>query len=1017
MTPGAHTEAAFEDLIEGHLVDQGGYLRRSDADFDANRALIVDDLVGFLEETQGKAWDKLSGTLGARLVPTLLDALDKAADKWGLLHVLRRGLEFYGARLRLVQFRPAHGLNPAVEAAYAANRVAVARQVHFDPARPGLSLDLVLFVNGIPVATAELKNAMTGQDAGHAKRQYRTDRDPEAPIFRFKRRALVHFAVGSDEVWMTTRLAREKTRFLPFNRGNQGGAGNPPVEGKHRVAYLWEEVWQRDSLLDLLARYLHLEQSKVTGPDGRERTRETLIFPRYHQLDCVRALCADVVARGVGTNFLVQHSAGSGKSNSIAWTAHRLASLHRTAEDGSEEKVFDSVVVITDRTVLDQQLQETIYQFDHREGVVRKIDENSAQLAQALQDGTQIIISTIHKFGFIADQVDELPGKRFAILVDEAHGSQTGEMARHLKEVLGASSIAAKLEEELAGDGEEADAEADVDQAVLRAALSRGRQSNLSYFAFTATPKFKTLELFGHKGPDGRPAPFHLYSMRQAIEEGFILDVLRGYTTYKRYYKLVKRLEEDPELDKGKAAAALARFVSLHPTNIAQKTEVILEHFRAVVRPKLKGRAKAMVVCQSRLHAAKYKRAFDRYIAERGWPDVGALVAFSGEVVDPDDPATKEAPYTEPQLNAAANGGRPLPEKELRTVFAGPDQNVLIVANKYQTGFDQPWLVAMYVDKRLSGIQAVQTLSRLNRTAPGKNETFVLDFVNEREEILESFQDYYEATTTADEVDPQRLYELSGDLDAARVWQDSELDQFARVFFKARAVQSPEDNARLEAALAPAVDRFKALEEEPREAFRGQLGAYLNLYSFLGQVVPFHDAGLEKRYVFGTMLAKRLPRANDDAGPVDVTEDVALEYYRLEKQEEGDLGLQEGLVRELPGPTATGTADPERPLDKLSHLIELVNERFGTEFTESDRTLFDAVTEDLVADRSVRESALANDRTNFAYVGEPALADAFVARHERNGGIVDRIFSDDRLRRFIGEAILDSVYERVRRAE
>ena len=587
-------------------------------------------------------------------------------------------------------------------------------------------------------------------------------------------------------------------------------------------------------------------------------------------------------------------------------------------------------------------------------------------------------------------------------------------MARHLKEVLGASSIAAKLEEELTGDASEGEVDADVDQAVLRAALSRGKQSNLSYFAFTATPKFKTLELFGHKGPDGRPAPFHLYSMRQAIEEKFILDVLRGYTTYKRYYKLVKRLEDDPELDKKKAAAALARFVSFHPTNIAQKTEVILEHFRAVVRPKLGGRAKAMVVTQSRLHAAKYKLAFDKYIAEHGWTDVGALVAFSGDVVDPDDPATKDAPYTEPQLNASANQGRPLPEKELRQVFAGPEQNVLIVANKYQTGFDQPLLVAMYVDKRLSGIQAVQTLSRLNRTTPGKEETFVLDFVNEREEILESFQDYYEATTTADEVDPQRLYELAGDLDTARVWAESELDQFARVFFKTRAGQSPEDNARLEAALAPAVDRFRALDEEACETFRGQLQAYLNLYSFLGQVVPFHDVGLEKRYVFGTMLAKRLPRANDGSGPVDVTEDVALEYYRLEKQEEGSLGLQGGMVRELPGPTETGTADQEQPVDRLSHLIDLVNERFGTEFTEADRTLFDAVAEDLVSDESVRQSALANDRDNFGFVGNQALQDAFVARHERNGGIVDRIFSDDLLLQFVGKRILDDVYRRLR---
>lgn len=1006
----AHGEEAFEAAIEQHLVEHGGYLRRDAKVYDPDRALILEDLVGFIQETQPKVWSKLEGVLGSRLEASLADALDKAAAKWGLLHVLRHKLDFYGQRVQLVQFRPAHGRNPEVEAAYRANRVAVARQVHHDPRRPKDSLDLVLFVNGLPVVTAELKNAMTSQSAAHAMRQYREDRDPEAPIFRFKRRALVNFAVGCDEVWMTTRLKRKETVFLPFNRGRNGGKGNPPIEDKQRVAYLWEEVWQRDSLLELLARYLHLEQKPVEDSDGKERIKETLIFPRYHQLDCVRRVCADVSEKGAGENYLIQHSAGSGKSNSIAWLAHRLAFLHRSDADGREEKLFDSVVVITDRTVLDSQLQDTIYQFDHSPGVVRKIDEDSSQLAEALSQGVPIIITTIHKFGFIHDKVEELPGKRFAILVDEAHGSQTGEMARNLKEILGASSIAAKLDEELQGE-EEAD---DPEQAVLRAALSRGRQGNLSYFAFTATPKYKTLELFGSRGADGKPRPFHLYTMRQAIEEDFIFDVLKGYTTYKRYYKLVKQLEDDPELDKGKAARALARFVSLHPTNIAQKTEVILEHFRATVRPKLGGLAKAMVVTESRLHAARYKLAFDRYIAEQGWTDVGALVAFSGEVVDLDDPSTRERPHTEPQLNAARNGGKPLAEKQLRKTFAEPSNNVLIVANKYQTGFDQPLLVAMYVDRRLSGIQAVQTLSRLNRKAPGKRTTFVLDFQNEREEILESFQDYYESTTTAEEVDPQRLYELSGDLDAARVWEEAELDRFARVFFKNRATQSPEDHARLESAMAPAVDRFEVLDEEAREAFRGGLQAFCNLYSFMGQIVEFHDARLEKRFVFGTMLLKRLPREGDTSGPVNLGEDVALEYYRLEQQAKGDLELQAGEVRELPGPTETGTADPEQTVDRLSHLIDLVNERFGTEFTEGDRTLFDAVAKDLLSDESVRQSAEANDRTNFGFVGERALQDAFVARHERNGGIVDRIFSDDRLLRFVGEQILDDVYRTLR---
>ena len=1002
----ATSEEAFEDLIERYLLDHGGYVSRSPDAYNAVLAVMADDLLGYIQTTQPKTWAKQEAIHGNKLGTTLLAAFDKATTQRGVLHVLRHGFKFYGGLVRVATFQPAHGLNPEVERLCAANRLAVVRQLHFDPKKPGLSLDLTLFLNGIPVVTAELKNAMTNQKAGHAKRQYRQDRDPDAPIFRFKRRALVHFAVGSDEVWMTTRLAGAKTFFLPFNKGHGTASGNPPAEGKHRTHYLWEQVWQRDSLLDILARFMHLQVEETAGVDGRTRRRETMIFPRYHQLDCVRRIVGSVRTLGAGKNYLVQHSAGSGKSNSIAWLAHRLASLH----DDQDRKVYDSVVVITDRRVLDQQLQQTIYQFDHKQGVVEKIDQHSSQLAAALETGVPIIISTIHKFGFISDKIDTLPDRRYAVIVDEAHSSQSGDMAKNMKAILGAGSIAAKFEEE-------AEDVATPDQAALRAALSRGPQGNLSFFAFTATPKFKTLELFGHKGEDGKPAPFHLYSMRQAIEERFILDVLRGYTTYKRYFQLIKAVADDPDLDKKKASRALARFVSLHPVNIAQKTEVMIEHFRACVLPKLGGHAKAMVVTGSRLHAARYKLAFDKYLAEKGYTDVGTLVAFSGEVRDPDDPTTESKPYTEPEMNKHPVTGRLLKESELPGAFAGDSYNVLIVANKYQTGFDQPLLVAMYVDKRLSGIQAVQTLSRLNRTAwsQGKTETLVLDFVNEREEILESFQAYYEGTTVADSIDPQRLYELQGELDARQVYTRSEVDHFGSIFFKPQRRQVASDNGRLNAALDPAVDRFKALDEEPAETFRGQLVAYTNLYGFLAQIVPFSDVDLEKLYAYGKMLLKKLPRKGEGTPQVALGDDVALHYYRLQKQVEGDILLAAEGTQALYGPGETGTGKANDEKEKLSRLIKVVNDRFGTDFDAQD--LIDGVTDQLVADEKMQQAAGANDRANFEFVGGPAFDGALIDRHAEHGRFIDRVFSDEDVLRFLRSKVLDEVYERLTRSK
>lgn len=999
----ATTEAAFEALIEQHLVEHGGYVSRPPSDYDADLALLPDDLLAYTATAQPKAWAKQQQIHGEALRTTFLAAFDKATRDLGVLQVLRHGFKFYGSQIRVATFRPAHGLNPEVEALYAANTLAMVRQVKHDPKRPHDAVDFVLFLNGIPVVTCELKNAMTNQKAGHAKRQYMLDRAPDAPLFRFKRRALVHFALGSDEAWMTTRLARTSTTFLPFNRGKGTGAGNPlPSGDKHRTFYLWEQVWERHSLLDIVARFIHLQVEEKEGKDGKKRRKETMIFPRYHQLDAVRKLVAASRDNGAGTHYLVQHSAGSGKSNSIAWLAHRLASLH----DAHDRKVYDGVIVMTDRRVLDQQLQDTIYQFDHKQGVVRRIEEGkvkSTQLAEALGDNAPIIICTIHSFGAVADKLQGLPDRRYAILVDEAHSSQGGDLAKAVRDIIGIPDAE-----------DEDDTVSEADKLAKWSAERRRLPKNLSYFAFTATPKFKTLCLYGTevgRDPDTHQPqyePFHVYSMRQAIEEEFILDVLRGYATYKTYFKLIKAIEDDPELDKKKASRALARFVSFHPVNVSQKAEVMVEHFRSTVMGKLGRRAKAMVVTGSRLHAVRYKQAFDSYLSEKGYTDVGTLVAFSGEVTDDRNP---KVTYTEPEMNQNPKTGVPLKEAELPGAFASDAYNVLIVANKYQTGFDQPLLVAMYVDKRLSGIQAVQTLSRLNRRAAGKTETFVLDFVNDREEILASFQQFYEGTTVLESVDPQRLYELSGQLDAARVYEPHDLDRFARAFFKPIAKQRPSDNATMNAALDPAVDRFTAIEdEEAREGFRKQLQAFVNLYGFLAQVVPFADADLEKLYAYGKMLLRKLPRP-PGGEPVDLGEDVALKYYRLTKVAEGDLMLAAEGSQELYGPTETGTGKQNDEAEKLSTLIEVVNDRFGTDFDAQD--LIDGVVNQLVGDDRMKEAASANDRANFDYVGGPALEGALVDRHEEHGRFIDELYRDPEILAFLKKKVLDDVYRRL----
>lgn len=1014
-----HTEHAFETAIEAGLLGSGGYQKRAPADFDEALALFPTDVIGFLRDSQPARWEQLQALLGARTEVTVLDALAKELELKGTLHVLRHGFKCYGKTLRLAYFQPNSGMNPEAAAKYARNRLTITRQVAFtsvlkrpDGAPRRCIIDVTLALNGLPVATVELKNPLTGQRASHAIHQYQHDRDERDRLLAFKQRALVHFAVDPDEAWMTTRLKGRETVFLPFNRGHGHGAGNPPVEGNWKTHYLWDEVLARDSLLDILQRFMHLEVKErqvKTDKGARTIRRETMIFPRYHQLDAVRRLVGHAHAHGSGHNYLVQHSAGSGKSNSIAWLAHRLASLH----DANDEKIFHSVVVVTDRRVLDQQLQATIYQFEHKTGVVEKIDEDTRQLARALSTGTPIVISTIQKFPFIARALHRLEqdgedvrintaGKRFAVIVDEAHSSQSGETAMALRGMLNRDGIEAAVAAQLS-DEEDDDLDEATRAAILRDAQKRARQPNLSFFAFTATPKFKTKVLFDTPGPSGE-SPFHEYSMRQAIEEDFIMDVLANYTTYKRFYGLIKQVENDPEVPRKRAAKALTRYMELHPVNIDQVVSVIVEHFRLHVMHELGGRAKAMVVTGSRLAAVKYKLAFDRYIRDNGYEGIRSLVAFSGTVEDPEDPGSA---YTE----VAMNDG--LAESELPEAFEGDDYRVLLVAEKYQTGFDQPLLQTMYVVKKLAGVQAVQTLSRLNRMAQGKKRTFVLDFVNKEEDIHKAFKPYYESTPIGENADPHKLSALQHKLLAPAIFTPADVDAFAAAWYRPRREPSGSDHRQMNAVLDAVVERFNQREEKERDEFRGLLTAYRNLYAFLSQIIPYQDSELEKLYTFVRNLIAKLPPPDDGGGFV-LEDEVSLRYYRLQQITEGAIDLDKGEAYPLKGPTDVGTSRVADHSEALSSLVEKLNERFGTDFTEADQLFFDQIRVSAEASESIQEAAQANNLADFTAYLERALDELFIERMEGNEEIFSRVMTDRQFRSAASEHLAFEIFDRLR---
>jgi len=962
----------------------GGYRKRNPEDYDRALCLLPRDVVDFVLATQPKEWQKLAQHHGAAVREQFLKRLAAEIERRGALEVLRNGIKDSGVKFQLAYFRPASGLNEETRRLHAANLFAVVRQLCYSE-KNDKSLDLALFLNGIPIFTAELKNPLTGQNVEDAIRQYKTDRDPREPPFAYAR-CLAHFAVDPDLVYVTTRLAGPKTRFLPFNQGKFGGAGNPPVSPTRRgypTGYLWEETWARDSVLDLVRQFIH--EVEEEDENGRKTGGRSLIFPRYQQLDAVRKLVSHARGAGAGQRYLIQHSAGSGKSFTIAWLAHQLSTLH----DSQDQRVFDSIVVITDRRVLDRQLQTTMRQFEQTLGVVENIDTTSRQLKEALEAGKTIIVTTLQKFPVIAKEIGELPGKRFAVIVDEAHSSQSGESTKSLKSVLAPASLEQAEREEAGAQSPEEELES----TILAEMEKRGRLPNLSTFAFTATPKPKTLELFGTKRADGKFEPFHLYSMRQAIEEGFILDVLASYTTYTAYWRLLKKVEGDPRYDKKKAEYLLKSFVELHPHAINEKVRIMLEHFAAQVQGEIGGKAKAMIVTRSRLHAVRYKLAVDKYLQERGYP-FRALVAFSGTVED------GGRSYTEPGMNG-------FPEAQTAKAFGRLEYRFLIVANKFQTGFDQPLLHTMYVDKKLGGVNAVQTLSRLNRTlTPEKKGTMVLDFANEADEIKAAFEPYYETTLLSEATDPNLLYEIQSRLAAFPVYGQADVDRFAKVYFDPKATQD-----QVYAALTPALERFRELSEEERGAFRGQLTDYVRLYAFLAQVLTFADADLEKLYVFARNLRRLLPADRAEL-PREVQQNIDMESYRIQQTASGRIPLERRPGVLDPVSTKSGYGVDAEELEVLSRIIAELNERFGLNLGPEHRVTLGQMMEKLDDDAALDAAARVNTRENVRLTFDQKVEHVIQEIVDSNFELYKRITDD----RAFGEVIKNFLFDQYLRA-
>lgn len=975
----------------------GGYMEHRD------RALDAATLVNFIQTTQPKAWERFERMCNSDSTAKFAKVFNDAVDRLGMVAVLKHGFKHRGIPFKVVFFKPESGLNESAADRYSKNVCRCIRQFHF--AETGnQTIDMVLDVNGIPLVGIELKDQFTGQDVENAMRQWREDRDPRCRCLKFNTRMVAFFAVDLESVYMTTKLEGAKTFFLPFNQGsagagNDGGAGNPANPDGYATSHLWEVALQKDSLLDIVNKFLHLEVKEETEIDARgnevKRKKERIIFPRYHQLDSVRKVIADVRANGTGKNYLMQHSAGSGKSNSIAWTAYRLASLFV-----DDTPLFDSVVVVTDRRVLDSQLQETISGFDHAIGSVVTIgkDKTSADLRDAINGGARLIVSTLQKFPVIYEQV-ESEGKRFAIIVDEAHSSQTGTSALKLKSALADKRDALEEYAEIEAEAEEA--AADWEDQLADELASHGRHKNLTFVAFTATPKEQTLEMFGDEWPDGSFHPFHVYSMRQAIEEGFIMDPLANYVSYSEAVELARTVPDNPDVPSSPTLKLLRKYKELHPYALGQKAEIIVETFRNVTHTKIRGKGKMMVVTASRLATVRYYHEIKRYMQKKGYDDIEVLVAFSGAISDPaDGPDGPE--YTEPAINVGHDGQR-VAESQTKAEFHNYG-DVLVVAEKYQTGFDEPLLHTLVVDKKLKDVKAVQTLCRVNRIHPDKEDTYILDFVNKPEDIQKAFERFYTETSLSEQINTDLLYQVQTDIRGYGLYDESDIEAAAEIIFTDGKGKSQSNvQGKLAAVLKPAVARYNELDDDERYQVRRKVRSFCKWYTYITQIVRMFDRDLHKEYVYLSYLRHLL---KVEKIPVEAVDDkVEMRFYKLKQEFEGSISLEPGGGVLDPGGAAK-TVTPDKKRDPLQVLVDKFNEQWAGNFTEGDRVVIDTLWKRIAENPQVADTIRRDGRQVFESSLLPKVFDEEARRaYVENTDSFTSLFEDSEKYRAMMSAI------------
>lgn len=947
------SEKGFQKDIINYLTSTG-YEKRTTNDYNVVSCLDVELVLRFVHATQPKAWKKFARINKTNPEASFISSLVRRINKYGTIDVLRNGFRDAGTKFNLFYPPPNSNLNPELKAKFNQNIFSVVDELEYENKDKGNRLDLVIFINGIPISTIELKDTFS-QGVENAIKQYKKDRDPKEQLFK---NCLVHFAMSNEKIYMTTKLVGSKTRFLPFNKG----IVNPDVDGDYKTSYLYTEILQKNQLSRLINNFIFEED-------------EIVIFPRYHQLDCVNMLLTNPEP---GHDYLIQHSAGSGKTKTIAWLAHGLLNKF----DDNNKRIYDMVIVISDRKVIDAQLQDQVKAIERKQGVVEKIDKDSRQLAEAIHSGTNIVVTTLHKFSYIMDKIDDVEDRNYAIIVDEAHSSQTGSHARHLREGLTSAEADADVLDE---------AEDEFDEELIRHMEKRRNTPNLSFFAFTATPKAKTLEMFGYKDPSFEDfRPHHLYSMKQAIKEGFILDVLKNYLTYPTYFKLVKTIEDDPEFNEEKAKKVLRRFVELHPHAIHEKTEIILDHFMNSTRHKIKGKAKAMLVTSGRKEAVLYKQEFDREIKEKKLP-IKTLAAFTGTIKQ------DTVEYTEVNINDIG-------KKSIKEAFRGDDYKILIVANKFQTGFDEPLLQTMYVDKKLNGVAAVQTLSRLNRIAPNKNDTLVIDFANDTEVIRKAFEPYYGETTLEEETDYKKLYELQENIYDFYLFDEEKVGDFVKAYTKGI------EQAELHNFLSEPVNRFRGRDKEDQVEFKKKIRRYQSIYSFMAQLLPFSDLSLEKLYIYLKFLSKVLPTINEPL-PFNVLEDVDMDSYKIDTHDEGAsiiLGESEGTLKPM-SPSDPGYRPEEQT--RLSQILETLNEAFSTDFTDADRLLVSQITGNMLSDEDLMNKVRNNPKENVAAIFDKFFDKELVNIFNSNESFYNKINTNEQLRDRLKRDLLDLVYE------